>query len=63
MNKHYWMVVHTPVGQKNIVCGPFEDPFNAMLFISDDFNYSTTSVHETLESALEDDSKMEFVPA
>lgn len=63
MNKKYWMVVHTPVGQKNIVCGPFEDAFTAMLFISEDFNYSTTSVHETLESALEDDSKMEFVSA
>jgi hypothetical protein len=62
MNKNYWMVVHTPADQKNIVCGPFNDPFTAMLFISEDFNYSTTSVHDTLESAINDHSKMEFVP-
>lgn len=63
MNKHYWVVIHTPVNKKNIVCGPFENGLDAIALISEDFNYSTTSVHETLEDALANDSKMEFVPA
>jgi hypothetical protein len=94
MNKHYWIVVHTPVDQKNIVCGPFNfahdvrplhdlrrrgliwrqssQDLRGLVWrqSSQDLrglvwrqsSQDLTSVHDTLESALADESKMEFVP-
>jgi len=82
MNKHYWIVVHTPVDQKNIVCGPFNAAHDVRPLhdlrrrgliwrqSSQDLrglvwrqsSQDLTSVHDTLESALADESKMEFVP-
>ena len=52
-----WVVVHTPIGQRNIICGPFDCGLTAIAFISEDFNYVSTSVHDSLESALKDDNK------
>ena len=61
MTPHYWLVVHTPIDQKNIVCGPFTDGLTAIAFVSEDFNYTSTSVHHSLEDALKDDNKFALV--
>jgi hypothetical protein len=63
MNEKTWLVVHTAPGKPNIVCGPFVDSLEAMTFVHDEFSYTGTSLHNTLESAMADDSKWDFVKA
>lgn len=57
-----WVAVHTPVGKRNIVCGPFDDMFDACNFVSLEFDYETISFHDTYESAAADTTKIAFVP-
>lgn len=61
MNKKTWLVVYTAPGKPNIVCGPFVNNLEAMTFVHDEFSHTGTSLHNTLESALADNSKWEFV--
>jgi len=61
MNKKQWVVIHTPVGKDNIVCGPFDNAFDAIALISEDFNYTTTVVYDNIEEALKDKDKLVFI--
>jgi hypothetical protein len=58
----YWMVAYTPAGKDNIVFGPFDNAFDAIAFVSEDFNYTSTSVYDSFEKAIADTSKLAFVP-
>jgi hypothetical protein len=59
-----WLVVynHLP-GRPNIVCGPFADGVEALTFVSPECNHTATALHDSLESALADNTNIAFVPA
>jgi hypothetical protein len=62
MNKKQWVVIYTPVGKDNIVCGPFDNGLDAIALISEDFNYTSTAVYDNITEALADNSKLAFEP-
>jgi hypothetical protein len=58
MNKTYWIVIYTSTDKKNLVCGPFGTIVEAIgLHFEHLFDCTATSIHDSLESALNDDSK------
>ena len=61
MTKKQWVVIYTPVGKDNIVCGPFDNGLDAIALISEDFNYTSTAVYDKLEEALADKDKLVFI--
>ena len=62
MNKKQWVVIYTPIDKDNIVCGPFDNAFDAIALISEDFNYTATAVYDNITEALADNSKLAFEP-
>jgi hypothetical protein len=62
VNKKQWVVIYTPIGKDNIVCGPFDNGLDAIALISEDFNYTSTAVYDNITEALADNSKLAFEP-
>jgi hypothetical protein len=58
-----WITVHTEGDAPNVIAGPFLSALAAMEFVSLDFDYTALSLHDSLESARADSTKLAFVPA
>ena len=60
MDNALWIVIHTPADKRNVIAGPFDSYADANMCVSDEFDYTCMSFHNSLESALQDTTKWKF---